>query len=161
MTRSFDVVVIGGGPGGSVCAAQLAAKGLGVGVFEKEHFPRFHLGESLLPQSLPVLAEIGVLPELFEHFVVKHGARFHDDVRGRDRFAFRDAWAASRHAFEVPRTVRSMLCAAAKRGPRSRAGGGHAHPARGTRRRRRDALSGGVTRRCERPSSSTRRDVTR
>jgi flavin-dependent dehydrogenase len=100
-----EVVVIGGGPGGSVCAAQLARRGVSVVVLEKETFPRFHLGESLLPQSLPVLEEIGVLDQVSERFIHKFGARFHDDIRGRtDRFSFESAWNADVvHAFQVPR----------------------------------------------------------
>jgi flavin-dependent dehydrogenase len=101
----FDVVVVGGGPAGSVCAAQLARRGLSVVVLEKTTFPRFHLGESLLPQSLHVLEEIGILSAVKERFIWKYGARFHDDVRGRkDRFSFDAAWRADPiHAFQVPR----------------------------------------------------------
>lgn len=108
---SVDVVVVGGGPGGSVCASRLAQKGLSVRVFEKEQFPRFHLGESLLPQSLPVLDAIGALPAVQEQFILKYGARFHDDVKGRkDRFAFADAWKNERpHAFQVPRDLFDAL----------------------------------------------------
>lgn len=106
-----DVVVIGGGPGGSVCAAQLVRRGLSVVVLEKESFPRFHLGESLLPQSLVVLDQIGALPSVEASFIRKYGARFHDDVRGRkDRFSFDGAWRPERdHAFEVPRDVFDKL----------------------------------------------------
>ena len=102
---STDVVVIGGGPGGSVCASRLARRGLSVIVLEKTTFPRFHLGESLLPQSLPVLEEIGVLDAVKARFIWKYGARFHDDVDGRkDRFSFDGAWRGElEHAFEVPR----------------------------------------------------------
>ncbi|MBX3188071.1 MAG: tryptophan 7-halogenase [Labilithrix sp.] len=101
----FDVVVVGGGPGGSVCAARLAQRGVRVLLLEKERFPRFHLGESLLPGSMHVLEAIGVLPTLEATFLQKYGARFHDDVRGRrDRFQFDGAWRGDRdHAFEVPR----------------------------------------------------------
>src|SRR4030095_1269440 len=75
----YDVVIAGGGPSGSVCAATLARKGLRVLVLEKTKFPRFHLGESLLPNSLPVLDAIGVLSEAKERFIFKYGARFHQD----------------------------------------------------------------------------------
>ncbi len=110
-TSSADVVVIGGGPGGSVCASQLARKGLSVIVLEKAVFPRFHLGESLLPRSLPVLEEIGVLAAVEERFIEKYGARFHDDIRGRkDRFSFDAAWSADvDHAFQVPRDAFDAL----------------------------------------------------
>jgi flavin-dependent dehydrogenase len=103
----FDVVIAGGGPAGSVCAATLAKKGLKVLVLEKVKFPRFHLGESLLPNSLPILDAIGVLPELESRFIWKYGARFHEDhgpKRRKDRFEFANAWRGELdHAFEVPR----------------------------------------------------------
>jgi flavin-dependent dehydrogenase len=47
--QPYDVIVIGGGPAGSTAAAVLAAKGRRVVVLEKEKFPRYHIGESLLP----------------------------------------------------------------------------------------------------------------
>src|SRR2546429_8992175 len=59
---SADVVVIGGGPGGSTAATMLARRGLRVLLLERERFPRDHIGESLLPASMPVLEELGVLP---------------------------------------------------------------------------------------------------
>jgi flavin-dependent dehydrogenase len=110
-SRPFDVVVIGGGPGGSICSAQLARKGLSVIVFEKTAFPRFHLGESLLPQSLVVLDELGVLDAVDATFMRKYGARFHDDVNGKkDRFSFDGAWKPDfDHAFEVPRDAFDKL----------------------------------------------------
>ena len=57
-----DVVVIGGGPGGSTTATMLARQGWQVLLLERERFPRDHIGESLLPASIPVLEELGVLP---------------------------------------------------------------------------------------------------
>lgn len=107
MRESFDVAIVGGGPGGSVCASRLAQRGVRTLVLEKERFPRFHLGESLLPGSMPVLEAIGVLPKALDTFIHKYGARFHDDVRGRkDRFGFDGAWSPKHeHAFEVPRDL--------------------------------------------------------
>jgi flavin-dependent dehydrogenase len=107
MRERFDVVVVGGGPGGSVCASRLRQGGASVLVLEKERFPRFHLGESLLPQSLPVLEAIGVLDRVEATFLPKYGARFHDDALGRtDRFSFDGAWKNERdHSFEVPRDL--------------------------------------------------------
>ena len=48
----YDVAIIGGGPAGSTAAALLAEKGRRVVVLEREKFPRFHIGESLLPYSM-------------------------------------------------------------------------------------------------------------
>jgi len=101
----LDVIVIGGGPAGSVCASKLRMLGRSVVVLEKERFPRFHLGESLLPQSLYVLEDIGVLPAVRERFIEKYGARFHDDRDGRKaRFVFANAFDEKwPHSFQVVR----------------------------------------------------------
>jgi flavin-dependent dehydrogenase len=103
---TLDAVIIGGGPAGSVCAARLAARGRRVAVLERERHPRFHLGESLLPNSVGVLDAIGVLGEVGERFLVKRGARFVDgaDSRRAMRYAFAEAFHARyTYAFEVPR----------------------------------------------------------
>jgi flavin-dependent dehydrogenase len=107
----WDVVIVGGGPGGSVAAARLALLGVRPLVLEKAHHPRFHLGESLLPQSMATLRAIGVLEAVQARFLVKRGAHFHDDREGGApggarsvRYDFADAYEASfPYAFEVPR----------------------------------------------------------
>jgi len=79
----FDVGIIGGGPGGSAAAAYLAKAGLNVAVFEREGFPRPHVGESLVPSSNRILREIGFIPMMDEvGFVRKFGAVWTTDARG-------------------------------------------------------------------------------
>jgi len=56
----YDVAIIGGGPAGSIAAALLARAGRRVVVFEREKFPRFHIGESLLPFSMKVFSRLGL-----------------------------------------------------------------------------------------------------
>jgi flavin-dependent dehydrogenase len=73
----FDVIVIGGGPGGSTAAALARKHGFRVLVVEKELFPRFHIGESLLPTGNAILRETGAWPRLeAAGFVPKYGAAF-------------------------------------------------------------------------------------
>lgn len=75
---SHDVLVIGGGPAGSCAAARLRQHGLRTLVVEKCAFPRFRIGESLLPAGNRVLAEIGVLAKIEAGgFIPKFGAEFH------------------------------------------------------------------------------------
>ncbi len=71
----FDVAVIGGGPAGSAMATYLAKAGARVVVFERELFPRPHVGESLVPSSTRVFKELGFLDKLEEaKFPRKYGA---------------------------------------------------------------------------------------
>lgn len=104
-SRTLPVVVVGGGPAGSVTAAALAQRGVDVVVLEREAFPRFRLGESLLPRSLDHLEELGLLPALRERYLPKYAARFHHEHERRiERFVFSDAFLAKYpHAFQVPR----------------------------------------------------------
>lgn len=76
--KVYDAIIIGGGPGGSSSATFLAKAGKHVLVLEKEVFPRFHIGESLLPYNQGIFAEMGVLQELEKECLVrKYGAQFH------------------------------------------------------------------------------------
>ncbi|WP_179402092.1 NAD(P)/FAD-dependent oxidoreductase [Burkholderia guangdongensis] len=85
-----DVAIIGAGPAGAVAAALLRKAGRSVLVLERQHFPRFSIGESLLPQSMQYLEEAGMLQSVVETgFQFKNGAYFVH----RDRevpFDFRD-----------------------------------------------------------------------
>ena len=75
--EQFDVIVIGAGPSGSVTSAYLNKHGLKVLVLERAVFPRFVIGESLLPLSMGHWEEAGLLPDLIEqNYAIKRGARF-------------------------------------------------------------------------------------
>jgi flavin-dependent dehydrogenase len=71
------VVVIGGGPAGSTCSTLLAKHGHAVELFERDHFPRFHIGESLIPETYWVLKRLDMLPKMqASHFVKKYSVQF-------------------------------------------------------------------------------------
>jgi flavin-dependent dehydrogenase len=81
--QQTDVIVIGGGPSGSTVSTLIAQKGYRVELFERERFPRFHIGESLIPQTYFVLERLNMLPKLKgSHFVKKYSVQFVNQ-RGR------------------------------------------------------------------------------
>ena len=107
-----SIIVIGGGPGGSTAATLLARQGFDVTLFEREVFPREHVGESLLPASIPILETLGVIDEIeAAGFTPKYGATM---VWGRDpepwSWHFAETNATYPHAYQVWRpTFDQML----------------------------------------------------
>lgn len=86
MDTTCDVVIIGAGPAGCVAAAHLVREGLDVRIVEREQFPRFVIGESLLPRCMDLLADAGLLQVVeLQDFQVKDGAVF---LRGEDKVSF-------------------------------------------------------------------------
>src|SRR6266851_6451150 len=72
-----DVLIIGGGPAGTTAAALLAEKGRRVRVLEREKFPRYHVGESLLPFAFYPLQRLGLIDKMRESaFVKKYSVQF-------------------------------------------------------------------------------------
>lgn len=83
MVKDLDVIVIGGGPAGSTASTLLAQHGRSVRLFEREHFPRFHIGESLIPETYHVLKRLNMLDKLRRSaFVKKYSVQFVTE-RGR------------------------------------------------------------------------------
>ncbi|PJX27856.1 tryptophan halogenase [Advenella sp. S44] len=77
LPATTDIAIIGAGPSGSVAAALLRQQGWQVCVLERQHFPRFSIGESLLPYCMEILKEAGLLQVVNEAgFQIKNGAAF-------------------------------------------------------------------------------------
>jgi flavin-dependent dehydrogenase len=106
MSQAFDVAIIGGGPAGSSAGALLAQAGRSVVIFDKEKFPRFRVGESMLPTSLNTLERMGVKPKIDAHgFLIKHGGEIVSACGKRVRFYFRNGLNAKRAtAYQVLRS---------------------------------------------------------
>ncbi|MEJ6616876.1 MAG: NAD(P)/FAD-dependent oxidoreductase [Crocinitomicaceae bacterium] len=93
MKKDFDVVIIGAGPAGSIAAARLLQDRLSVLVLEKTEFPRFVIGESLLPQSMDYLEKAGLLKAVeTQNFQLKTGVAFYHDNKICD-FFFKDRFS--------------------------------------------------------------------
>ncbi|HEX6161736.1 MAG TPA: tryptophan 7-halogenase, partial [Vicinamibacterales bacterium] len=83
-----DVIVIGGGPAGSTTSTLLAQHGYRVQLFERDRFPRFHIGESLIPETYWVLKRLNMLPKMqASPFVKKYSVQFVNS-RGKESAPF-------------------------------------------------------------------------
>jgi flavin-dependent dehydrogenase len=88
-----DVAIIGAGPAGSALATYLAREGKKVVIFEREQFPRFRIGESLLPLNMQLFRELGVEAEMEKRFIRKYAANFCDRWgRRQNRYPFANAF---------------------------------------------------------------------
>src|SRR5437870_4713421 len=105
-SSTYDVAIIGGGPAGSTAAALLAQAGRRVILFEREKFPRFHIGESLLPFSMKAFTRLG-LHEKFSRagFIKKYGGEIIGACsENGTKFYFKDGYRSETdHAYQVTR----------------------------------------------------------
>lgn len=115
-TEQYDVVIIGAGPSGSVAASLLAADGMSVLILEKQYFPRFSIGESLLPQCMEFLKEAGLEQALDKYakefgFQYKNGAAFHKKGKNSS-FDFTEKFSEGRGTtYQVKRGLFDKLLA--------------------------------------------------
>ena len=77
LPEQTEVIVVGGGPAGTTAATIAAQQGRCVMLFEREKFPRFHVGESLIPETFWTLKRLGMVDRLRgSRFVEKHSVQF-------------------------------------------------------------------------------------
>lgn len=89
--KNCDVLIIGGGPAGSIAGANLAQKGFSVEIIEKLDFPRFVIGESLLPHCNAILAKNNLLEKIQESgYILKAGAIFENESKEQATYHFRE-----------------------------------------------------------------------
>jgi flavin-dependent dehydrogenase len=107
MESLFDVAIIGGGPAGSSTAILLAGKGRKVIVLEKEKFPRFHIGESLLPYSMGAFDRLGIHDRLKAEGMPKYGGEIATACGARTvKFYFKNGFRLQHHqAYQVERAT--------------------------------------------------------
>ena len=164
-----DVIVIGGGPAGSTVSTLIAKQGYRVELFEREHFPRFHIGESLIPETYWVLERLDMLPKMQDsHFVKKYSVQFVTPAgKLSEPFYF---WDNKPHECSQTWQVRAQRvrpddarqrARARRRRARRRARAGSAVRRRAGRRRRGSGRGRRAARRPARPSSSMPADRAR
>jgi flavin-dependent dehydrogenase len=102
----YEVAIIGGGPAGSTAATLLAKAGRRVVVFEREKFPRFHIGESLLPSSMQAFDRLGVREKLDANFLPKYGGEIVSGCGTKGvKFYFKDGFRSKcDRAYQVTRS---------------------------------------------------------
>src|ERR1051326_3933726 len=102
----YDVAIIGGGPAGSTAATLLSKAGRRVIVFERERFPRFHIGESLLPFSVGTFDRLGIREKLDANFIPKYGGEIVSACGTKGvKFYFKDGFRSKRdRAYQVTRS---------------------------------------------------------
>jgi flavin-dependent dehydrogenase len=103
--RRTKVLVVGGGPGGSMAAILLAREGIEAVLVERERFPRYHIGESLLTSAIPMLKFVGLYDRIEAHgFTRKHGGYFTlKEGAAPGHIDFRKA-SVYRHSYQVIRS---------------------------------------------------------
>lgn len=100
----FDVIVVGGGPAGSACAALLAQQGLDVLLLEREKFPRYHIGESLITGCVGIVDRLGIRDRLDAiGFIKKPGGTLVWGQDGRWNFGFSEGGPKYPNAYNVRR----------------------------------------------------------